>query len=438
MLAGEYDFNSQTSATRIIYHVLSRSGWRVFDLGMVSGRRMWIVLVVVAVAAAVVYYYAFMMNPAPEITGIVWSRSGGFAGFDETLTIGSEGSAVLSSNYLGDAEFTLTEEEWEGLGALITDSGFMELDANYGAKSGVADFFTYSLTVELDSTSKKVQWVDDWASEGELPSGLGDIGEAILVLIQGTGTGGVEGVVSDDSGNLMPGLSVMIIRGSAGFPEIAAITGEDGGYSIGSIPPGVFTLGVRGESGELLAEDSVFVRGGETSRLDFVVSGEIVYDQSGGVGLFEEGIHIVATEGDPTAPEVVEGFVIRNDYWGMLKDSSTVNASTDDFVSVLISRGDHPTGGYLIRVQYWFWLESYPVVFKFPVELTDPGEGVMVTEAFTNPIALVPVGRLDPGLYVARAHIDRFIMTYDDEGNPVYDQVETLVDEVWETEFEVS
>ena len=438
MLAGEYDFNSQAKAARIIYLGRSGSGWRVPDLGMFSDRRTFIVLIVVAVAAAAVYYYSFMMKPAPEITGIVWRRSGGFAGFDETLTIGSEGSVALSSNYLGEVEFTLTEEEWGVLGALITDSGFIELDANYGAKSGVADFFTYSLTVELDSTSKKVQWVDDWASEEELPSGLGDIGEAILALIQGTGTGGVEGIVSDDSGNLLSGYSVSIIRGSAGFPEIAAITGEDGGYSIGSIPPGIFTLGVRDETGVLLAEDSVFVRGGETSRLDFVVSGEIVYDQSGGVGLFEERIHIIATEGDPTAPEVVEGFVIWNDYWGMLKNASTVSASTEDFVSVLISRGDHPTGGYLIRIQYWFWLESYPVVFRFPVEFTDPGEGVMVTEALTNPIALIPVGKLDPGRYVVRAHIDRFIMTYDDEGNPVYDHVKTLVEEVWETEFEVS
>jgi hypothetical protein len=167
------------------------------------------------------------------------------------------------------------------------------------------------------------------------------------------------------------------------------------------------------------------------------VSGDIVYDQSGGVGLFEEGIHIIATEGDPTAPEVMGGFMVRNDFWAMLKDSSTVNASTEDFVSVLISRGDLPTGGYLIRVTFFAWLESYPVVFRFDVDFTDPGEGVMVTEALTNPIALIPVGRLDPGLYMARAHIDQYIMTYDDEGNPVYDHVETLVEEVWETAFEV-
>jgi hypothetical protein len=399
---------------------------------------MLVVLVVVAVAATAVYYYSFMMKPTLEITKIVWRRSGGFAVFDETLTIGSDRSVVLLSNYLGEVEFTLTEEEWKGLGTLITDSGFMELDANYGAKSGVTDYFTYSLTVELDTTSNKVQWVDDWASQEELPPGLRDIGEDILTLIQGTGTGGVEGVVSDDSGKLLSGHSVSILRGSTGFPEIAAITGADGGYSIGSIPPGIFTLGVRGETGELLAEDSVFVRGGETSRLDFVVRGEVIYDHSGGVGLFEEGIHIIVTEGDPTVPEVVEGFTIRNDYWVMLKNSSKENASTEEFVSVLISRGDLPTGGFQIQVESFAWLESYPVVFRFEVDLTDPGEGVMVTEALTNPIALNTVGHLDSGHYIVRAHIDRYIMTFDDDGNPVYDQVETLVDEVWETEFEVS
>jgi hypothetical protein len=220
---------------------------------------------VVAVAAAV-YYYSFMMKPTLEVTGVVWRKSGGFAGFDETLTMGSDGSASLTSNFLGEAEFTLTGAEWGSLVALIEASDFMELDDEYGAKSGVADFFTYSLTVETDSVSKKVQWVDDWASEKELPQALGGMWEDILALIEGTGTGGVEGVVMDEGGSPIQGYTVSILSGSAGFPEMAAITGADGGYRLGSIPPGVFTLGVRDESGELRAEDSVFIRGGETSN----------------------------------------------------------------------------------------------------------------------------------------------------------------------------
>jgi hypothetical protein len=399
---------------------------------------MYMIIIWVAIAAVAVFAYTSLMNPPQEITGVSWRRSGGFAGLDETLTIGSDGSAVLVSRFIMDAEFTLTEVEWEALGTLIGDSGFMELDAVYGAKAGVADYFSYSLTVEMDSTSKQVQWVDGWASKGDLPEGLMEIEEGILDIIQGTGTGSVEGVVSDDGGNPLPGHSVSIIQGSVGFPEIAAITGADGYYSIGNIPPGVFTLGVHRMTGDLLAKDTILVRGGETTRLDFSVSGAILYDLSGGVGLFEKGIHIIATDGDPTASDVMEGFDVVNDYWAMLGDAFTLDPSTEDFVSVLISRGDHPTGGFQIRVDSFAWQESYPVVFRFEVSLTDPGEGVMVTEALTNPVALIPVGRLDPGLYIARAHIDRFIMTYDDAGNPVYDHVETLVEEVWETEFEVS
>ena len=407
-------------------------------MGFASGRRTYMIIIWVAIAAIAVFAYSFLLNPPQNITGVTWSRSGGFAGLDETLTIGSDGSASLSSNFLGDDEFTLTDAEWEELVTLIEDSGFIELEATYGAKAGVADFFSYSLTVDMGSTSKEVQWVDEWAAKEGLPEILNDISEGILSIIQGTGTGGIEGIVSDDSGKPIPGYSVSIIKGSTGFPEIAAITGKDGQYSIGSVPPGVFTLGVRGEMGKLLAEDTVSVRGGETSRLDFTVRGEILYDQSGGVGLFEEGIHIIATDSDPTAPEVMEGYEIRNDYWAMLRDASTLDPSTEDFVSILLSRGDLPTGGFQIRVESFAWQESYPVVFRFEVALTDPGEGVMVTQALTNPVALIPMGQLDPGLYIARVHIDRFIMTFDDAGNLVYDQVETLVEEVWETEFEVS
>jgi hypothetical protein len=115
-----------------------------------------------------------------------------------------------------------------------------------------------------------------------------------------------------------------------------------------------------------------------------------------------------------------------------------VNASTDDFISVLLARGDKSTGGFTIGVESWARQVGYHEVLRFDVNLTDPGEGVPVTEAFTNPIALIPVGRLDPGLYVVRVYVDRFIMTFDGSGNPVYDPVETLVEEIWETDFEVS
>ena len=407
-------------------------------MGLSSNRTIYIAIIWVVIAAVAIFGYSLLTNPPQEITGIIWNRSGGFAGFDETLTIRSNGSASLSSNFLGQIKFSFTEEEWNELITLIKNSGFMELDDTYGAKTGVADFFSYSLIVEMDSSSKQVLWVDDWAAKGNLPDVLNELGEKILGIIEGTGVGSVTGTVSDYRGNPIQGYLVSILRGSNSFPEIAVVTGKDGYYEIDSIPPGIFTIGVTDENGKLVAEKTIFVKGGKTSILDFLIRGEILYDHSGGVGLFDEGIHIIATTEDPTISDIIDSYELWNDYWVMLRDASTLVPKTEDFVSILISRGDLPTGGFQIEIESFAWQESYPVVFKFDVNLVDPGEGVVVTEAFTNPIALIPLDQLDPGIYIARAHIDRFIVTYDDTGNPIYDHVETLIEEVWETEFEVS
>jgi hypothetical protein len=225
---------------------------------------------------------------------------------------------------------------------------------------------------------------------------------------------------------------------SRGPSEIAVITDEDGLYQIGSIPPGVFTIGVHDEEGERIGQKMFQVVSGETSTVDIFIRGFVVYDYYGGVGLFEEGIHVIATDVDPKTLIETEEYASINDFWGMMKDEITQNASTTDFISILISRGDLPTGGYLIQLKSQAWFESFPVVCSFTANFTDPGEGVAVTEAFTNPLVLVPMGSLPPGNYVARVHIDSFIMTYDSEGEPVYTPMETFVEVVWETEFKVS
>jgi hypothetical protein len=250
--------------------------------------------------------------------------------------------------------------------------------------------------------------------------------------------GGVEGIISDELGRALSGLRVNIIDGSVGFPEIAATTGEDGYYQIGSISPGTFTLGVHDEEGDILGQKTFQVEGGKTSTVDIALGGFLIYDTQGGFGLFDQGIYVIATDVNPITLMEVEEYSNSNYFWSMLKDELTQNPSTTDFISILISRGELPSGGYQIQLKSLVWLQSYPVVGFFKANFTDPGEGVPVTEALTNPVVLVPIGKLSAGLYVGRVHIDSFIMTFDSEGNPVYDPVETLVEEVWETEFEVS
>lgn len=163
-----------------------------------------------------------------------------------------------------------------------------------------------------------------------------------------------------------------------------------------------------------------------------------VYDYYGGVGLFGEGIYVIATDKDPTVLWETADFATINDYWKLLKDHATLEASTRDFISIVISRGDFPTGGYQIQLKSFAWLESYPVVFSFAANFTDPGEGVAVTEAFTNPLVLIPIGNLSAGKYIVEVHIDRFILTYDTSGKPVYTPIKTLVEEVWKQNFEIT
>ncbi len=163
-----------------------------------------------------------------------------------------------------------------------------------------------------------------------------------------------------------------------------------------------------------------------------------IYDYYGGVDLFEEGIHIIATDKDPVVLLETADFVTINEYWKLLRDHATLEATTRDFVSIVISRGNFPTGGYQIQLKSFAWLESYPVVFSFTVNFTDPSEEVVVTEAFTNPLVLVPIGSLSAGKYIVEVHIDRFILTYDRTGKPVYTPIKTLVEEVWKQYFEIT
>jgi len=161
-----------------------------------------------------------------------------------------------------------------------------------------------------------------------------------------------------------------------------------------------------------------------------------VYDTYGGVGLFTEGIHILATGQDPC--NMSGDFPIVNEYMKMLQDHETTQATDQDFISILLSRGDKSTGGYAINVVSFGWLESYPVKFRFQVNFTDPSEGLIVSQALTNPTVLVPIGKLTPGEYNVEVYITMFILNVDDEGNTVYTPIMTFAPIVWKQTLTIS
>jgi hypothetical protein len=47
----------------------------------------------------------------------------------------------------------------------------------------------------------------------------------------------------------------------------------------------------------------------------------------------------------------------------------------------------------------------------------------------------MPLGKLSPGEYKVEVHIDTYILTFDEEGNPVYTLLKTLKEEVWKLTF---
>lgn len=138
------------------------------------------VIIFFAVATGV---YLFQINPPKEITRLTWERTGGFMGLNEELVINSNGSASYLSNYFGNGNVILTEAELEEVMSLVERVDFPSSEGGYPAKPGVADFFSYSLTVQTSSGTKTVKWVDEWASAKPLPSGLVEVQNYIQTII---------------------------------------------------------------------------------------------------------------------------------------------------------------------------------------------------------------------------------------------------------------
>ncbi len=111
---------------------------------------------------------------------------------------------------------------------------------------------------------------------------------ATLLVVAGTscagtpvinkGTGDIEGTVTDLDSKPVAGIRVWIVSGTTGFPEMAPETNEEGYYQIGSVPPGTFEVAVHDREGNRIGLESVVVRSGETSTLNFTVSTGLITD----------------------------------------------------------------------------------------------------------------------------------------------------------------
>jgi hypothetical protein len=109
-----------------------------------------------------------------------YEKSGGIAGISEKITFDSKTGVITSDrSTTGTVEKQLSAAGVDSIKQAISQGGFFDMNELYPPKSGVADFFSYSLTVTMGGTTHTVGWVDQWASSAPLPAGLASIVDSI-------------------------------------------------------------------------------------------------------------------------------------------------------------------------------------------------------------------------------------------------------------------
>jgi len=147
---------------------------------------------------------------------------------------------------------------------------------------------------------------------------------------------------------------------------------------------------------------------------------EILYGWISGYSFPTPGIYVIATETNPV--EMLQNYTNRSAYYEMVKEHVTTEASVEDFVSILVSRGMFSTGGYGFEIKS---IEKMDYAFVLNASFRDPGLECYVFQWITNPTALIPIGNLPAGEYFVTLHIDKYIVHCSDETSREYIGTET-------------
>ncbi len=144
-----------------------------------------VALVLVAVAVAGVVSVVPSIYPADDSAfSLQFVRTGGYAGVNDTLAIDERGAVTYSSRFGQSFNATLTQSELSDLRHVLTTSlGSIQSSALH-PRSGVADFFSYGLTVTMDGKTTHLSWVDEWATLEPFPSGLQAVQQTLQGIIQ--------------------------------------------------------------------------------------------------------------------------------------------------------------------------------------------------------------------------------------------------------------
>ena len=97
--------------------------------------------------------------PAPQGISIVYHRSGGIAGADDTWKISVDGTVTHQGQMPGTPE-QLSPAQMAELTAAIRAANFMSLEDSYVPQNTCCDRYMYEITVTLGGQSKTVSTID--------------------------------------------------------------------------------------------------------------------------------------------------------------------------------------------------------------------------------------------------------------------------------------
>lgn len=112
--------------------------------------------------------------------------------------------------------------------------------------------------------------------------------------------------------------------------------------------------------------------GGYTSKTD-----EVFFAASGGVEEVKEKLNEIIVGGGAADTEFTK----------------------DDALNLVVFRGVFSTGGHGIAIDK---VERVGNTFLVYATYSDPGHGMIVSQAFTQPVAIIPIGSLEKGSYEAK------------------------------------
>ncbi len=106
----------------------------------------------------------------------------------ETLIISNDGTTLYDIEAEGEkgsqTKFQVDTQELKEIKALVSETGFMQIPKEeFNARDNVTEFTRYTLTVNLDSSTKTVRWVDESSSKDFVPALLVNLGDTLLKII---------------------------------------------------------------------------------------------------------------------------------------------------------------------------------------------------------------------------------------------------------------